>query len=274
MTKKELRKVQLLQLEMAKEVKRICEKHQIKYFLEAGSMLGAVRHGGFIPWDDDLDIGFLREEYDKFIGIAPKELSDKFYLQNSDADDNYGLMFSKLRLKGTKFVENMSQKNEASKEIFIDLFPYNNRSDDEQQAQREAKKFRIWTHLLLIKCGMHVWEGQGVKKFLKFLPFQMLAMFYSKDGLRKRMNELNSLHRGEECKDVYLQDGTVAYYWYLPKDILEEFVDKNFEGELFPIPKAYDAYLTRVYGNYMQLPPEEERKTHNIIELDFGEYES
>ena len=119
MTGEELKKVQTLQLEMAKEVKRICEKHGIQYFLDAGTMLGAVRHKGFIPWDDDLDIGFLREEYDKFLQVAPQELSERYYLQNSMSDDDYGMVFSKIRLKGTKFVETISQENSADRKSVV-----------------------------------------------------------------------------------------------------------------------------------------------------------
>lgn len=272
MTQQELRKVQLLQLDMAKEVKRICEKHQISYFLDAGSMLGAVRHKGFIPWDDDLDIGFLKEEYDKFVIAARTDLNEKYYLHDSSVDDAYGLTFGKIRLKGTKFVENMSQSNLAAKEIYIDLFPYDNRAENEEQAQREASRFRILTHLLMIKSHMYVWKGQGIKKWLKFLPFQIMALFCSRQGLRRKIDSLTSRHAKENCSQVYIHDGTSAYYWYFPKSILQSFITTEFEGESFPIPREYDRFLKTAYGNYMELPPVEKRKTHNIIELDFGEW--
>ena len=272
MIEEELRKVQLLQLQMAREVKRICNKHQIQYFLDAGTMLGAVRHKGFIPWDDDLDIGFLRDQYDRFLQVAPGELSKKYYLQNCDSDDAYGLTFSKIRLKGTKFVESISQQNAAAKEIYIDLFPYDNRSNDEKKANKEAGKFRILSHLLMIKCHIYVWKGQGLKKWLKFFPFCVLSLFYTKQGLRNRIEELTGMHRKENCREVYIHDGTSAYYWHFPKKMLEELVLAEFEGEDFPIPRDFDRFLKTAYGDYEKLPPEGERKTHNIIELDFGVY--
>lgn len=272
MTREELRKVQLLQLQMAKEVKRICEKYQIKYFLDAGSMLGAVRHHGFIPWDDDLDIGFLREEYDRFIEIAPQELPEQYYIQNSNMDDNYGLVFSKIRLKGTRFVENISQQNDSAKEIFIDLFAYDNRSSNEVEARREAAQFRVLTHLLLIKCKTYVWKGQGIGKWFKFFPFRIMALFYTRKSLCIQIDKLTAQHQGEKCEDVFVHDGTAAYYWYFPKAVLEELIMVSFEGELFPIPQKFNEYLTKAYGNYMEFPSEEKRKTHNIIELDFGVY--
>lgn len=272
MTDKELRKVQLLQLEMAKEVKRICEKYGISYFLDAGSMLGAVRHKGFIPWDDDLDIGFLKEEYDKFATAARTDLNEKYYLHDSSVDDAYGLTFGKIRLRGTRFVENMSEKNSAAKEIYIDLFPYDNRAENEREARKEAAQFRVYAHLLMIKCRMYVWKGQGVKKWLKFLPFCVLSLLYTKQKLRKKIEQITSKHAGERSSEVYIHDGTAAYYWHFPRGLIENLQEAEFEGELFPIPEDYDKFLTIAYGNYMELPPENKRKTHNIIELDFGEW--
>lgn len=94
-----LRKVQLAQLDMAKEVKRICNKYNINYFMDSGTLLGAVRHKGFIPWDDDLDFGMLREDYEKFLKVAPTELNSKYFLQTWKNDDGFPYGFSKIRKK-------------------------------------------------------------------------------------------------------------------------------------------------------------------------------
>ena len=99
----------MIQLEMLKEVKRICEEHDIKYFLDSGTLLGAIRHKGFIPWDDDLDVAFIREEYNKFLNVASKELDNRFFLQTWNNDNEYALPFSKIRMNNTKFVENNSK---------------------------------------------------------------------------------------------------------------------------------------------------------------------
>ena len=268
-----MRKLQLIQLEMAKEVKRICEKHQISYFLDAGTMLGAVRHGGFIPWDDDLDIGFLKEEYDRFLEAAADELNDIYYIQNQETDPEYGLSFSKLRLKGTVFVERIRQQNKAGNEIFIDLFPYINRSDCQKSAQKEARRFKLLTHIMMCRYHIKVWAGQGVCKRLKFLPVRLMSIFYSMQNLKKQIQELTALHKEENCRKVFIGEGTSAEYWYFDRDILEHTCKIRFEGELFPIPEKYDKYLQTAYGaGYMELPPPEKRVTHMPVKVDFGNY--
>ena len=98
-------KLRRAQLMIAKEIKRICDLNNINYFLDSGSMLGAVRHSGFIPWDDDMDIGMCCDDYEKFISIAPKELDNRFFLDNYETNKSNPLVFSKVRLKGTTYIE-------------------------------------------------------------------------------------------------------------------------------------------------------------------------
>lgn len=105
MDRKTLRKVQLTQLEILKEVDRICTKHGIKYWLSGGTQLGAVRHNGFIPWDDDLDIDMMREDFNRFLKIARTELQESYYLQDWFTEKAYGLPFAKIRKNNTLFVE-------------------------------------------------------------------------------------------------------------------------------------------------------------------------
>ena len=105
-----LRKVQLTQLEIAKEIRRVCEENDIPYFLTCGTLLGAVRHQGFIPWDDDMDVGMLRENYEKFCRIAPEKLKPEYCWQSWYTDPNYALPFGKVRKRGTLYLEAKSHK--------------------------------------------------------------------------------------------------------------------------------------------------------------------
>ena len=124
MDKDVLRKVQLLQLKIAKEIKRICDKNNIDYILDSGTLLGAVRHKGFIPWDDDMDIAMTREEYNRFIDVAKIELGEEYFLQTWDTDNNYPMPFAKVRLNDTRYIENVFENANMHQGIYVDIFPY------------------------------------------------------------------------------------------------------------------------------------------------------
>ena len=120
---KNLRKLQLLQLDIAKAIKELCESNGIPYFLIGGTLLGAIRHKGFIPWDDDFDVGMLREDYERFIKIAEEKLDKKkFFLETWDTEKGYGFPFAKVKLNGTKYPERNAPKS-VHQGIFVDVFP-------------------------------------------------------------------------------------------------------------------------------------------------------
>ena len=115
---------------LLEEIKRICKKFDLKYYAIAGTLLGAVRHKGPIPWDDDMDIGMMREDYEKFLAAVKTELGDRFFLQNFDTDKGYGLNFSKLLLLDTVMIERNAADSGAYKCIYVDIFPLDNAPDD------------------------------------------------------------------------------------------------------------------------------------------------
>lgn len=143
-----LRKVQIEQLELAKEIKRVCEILNIPYFLDAGTLLGAIRHEGFIPWDDDLDMGMLRSAYDKFLKEAPAVLGEEYFLQTWHSDLNYGLPFAKLRKNNTVYKEEAAQNSGAHCGFYVDIFPYDVYPEDERKQQWQ-KRDMIYTDVLL-----------------------------------------------------------------------------------------------------------------------------
>ena len=266
----QLRKAQLY---ITDEIKRICEKHNIQYFLDCGTLIGAIRHKGFIPWDDDIDIGMLRKEYEKFINIAPMELKDEFFIDNYLTNPENALMFTKVRLKGTKYIEAKGNSDAKYNEIFVDVFPYYAISDDASERKREGLQMGVLAQAILSKAGCKVWKGEGTLKRLKFIPTDLIGKCCTKEFLRRKVNNLYNKH--SETKLVCIHDGLKSSYlhWYIPKEYLLEFTEAQFEGLRFPIPKHYHEHLTIIYGDYMTIPPVDKQITHMIQCLDLGNYQ-
>ena len=244
----ELRKAQLRMLEILVEVDKICRKHSIPYWIDYGTLLGAVRHGGFIPWDDDLDIGMMNEDYKRFLSIAPQELPNRFVVQNLSSEKYYPLTFSKIVDKNSKVYSNdYFHQNSKWTGIWVDIFPL----------IKGNVKCRKWLDPLYGRCfrRVHHVEPFNVTVFISYLlfPFVWVAKQMMKFGFlfcnsNMRMDEFGmtaSLYR----KQKYYCD-------YLPtKDI-------RFEGIIVPAPNHTDKVLTDYYGDYMQIPPLEKRETH------------
>ncbi len=272
MEKELLRKVQLTQLEIAKEIRRVCEENDIRYFLADGSFLGAVRHGGFIPWDDDMDLGMLRSDYEKFCRIAPDKLRPEYCLQTWYTEPNYGLPFGKVMKRGTVYLENKKSRRLQENGFYVDIFPYDYVPKDLVERQSLAKRLLSIYRVKLMKCGYQPWnEESGIvwKKRIGYLYYQLKSLFVSQEDLARGYDVLAvSLHDSE----VVCEQSALPRPDYYQRAWVEELADYTFEGETFKGPRDYDNYLTALYGNYMELPPEDQRENrHQIVEVNFGE---
>ncbi len=267
-----LRKLQLTQLEMLKEVKRVCDNNGIAYFLDSGTLLGAVRHGGFIPWDDDLDVGMLRSEYDKFIECAKRDLKDEYFLQTWETDPGYPMPYAKIRKKNTYYGEKSFEKADINQGIFIDIFPY-----DVWPAKRKRAFFNRISRLralLVAKCKyMRVRSDKFYKSVIKFFivtVVRFFSLFTTKEKLIRKYEKLVLRTNAAESDELF--EETLHYkfgYWVLPKSVFRGYASMKFEDEEFSVPSGYDEYLTAVYGDYMTLPPEDKRGGHNVARVIF-----
>jgi len=246
----ELRKIQLKMLDILIEVSRIAEKYNIPYWLSGGTLLGAARHGGFIPWDDDIDIELLRHDQKKLLKILKKELPSDLYVQ-TPSDKGYRLLFSKVRDKNSVVYEDDDDLNSfEEKGIYIDIFP-------------EERSYK-W-----MKTVVDFFVGRSYRRIKRGKPFYSIRYFYEYSI---------SLFILYPIGFVLMWIARAICYVLRPDNILHSYGIGNttnhnasymfplgkitFEGKIFSAPGNVDAYLTKQYGNYMAIPPKEKRAIH------------
>ena len=250
---------------IALEIKRICEKNEIPFFLIGGTLLGAVRHKGFIPWDDDMDIGMCRDDYDRFIDACKRDLDSRFFLSTYNTEKLYAKPFAKIRLIGTHFPEPDAPMGICDG-IFVDVFPIDRIPPQKFKRTIHNLRNKFYLYVLLVKSGYCVDNSK----------FMFLAKLFAR---RKKEDIISAILRCQTKYNKYAQFeyanlcGTYKY----GKDVLPiECVDNpvliEFEKMLFPAPKNPGRVLSIVYGDYMELPPESQRVSqHTSSDIDFGD---
>lgn len=265
----ELRELQLCQLDIALEIKRICEKYDIQYFLIGGTLLGAVRHGGFIPWDDDIDIGFMRPDYERFLKACSTDLGSQFFLQTWDTDKYYCNSFGKVMLNGTTHKEVTAGNAQAKMMIFADVFPYDVKLSNTVLAKTQFHCGNISRKLMQYKLGYNMSLKSPHKNLHRI--FKLISKLFSVRFLKKVITYTAEVG----WKDKKAQNAINLNGAYRDREVfaLDGFsVEKiNFEGYEFNAPICWREYLTNIYGDYTIFPPEDERgDRHAAIKIDIG----
>ncbi len=254
-----LRRLQLTELEMLIEVDRICRKYGIRYFLDGGTLLGTIRHGGFIPWDDDADIIMLREEYEKFYDVCKKELdTERFFLQDYRTDKHYLWGFAKMRRNGTTFLREGQEHVKCHTGVCIDILYCDNIPD--LPLLRRLHYFYCYC----IRKGQYSTVGQKVEKSSFMRAWYCLISKIPRDFWFWQLELLAEKTNRKKTKLVRHVTFPLPKRcrYGMPRKLFEESIEKDFEGHSFKIFKRYDAYLKMLYGDYMVLPPPEERQIH------------
>lgn len=275
----EIKQIQQVLLEMMDDLDKLCKQENLVYFICGGTAIGAVRHKGYIPWDEDLDLCMPRRDYIRLAQLVRERLSDKYWVQNICFHDNYDLNFMKIRKKGTRYVE-LFESNEECAGIFIDIFPIENTYDN---------PVLRWIHgcgadfLLLISSCVRI--HSKYKKLLNYASgtTDLIGLLWLKNligiacsffSLEKWLDITENWL--SKCKDSNSRYITIPsgrghffgelYYrkaFFPPKNIL-------FENRKYYIMKVPDHYLSILYGDYMTIPPKEKRERHSVVELSLN----
>lgn len=264
-TNSTLRRLQLVLLDMLLEVDRVCKKNDIKYSLIGGTLLGAVRHGGFIPWDDDLDIMMFGDEYLRFREACKRDLdTEKYFFQDHTTDPHYRWGYGRIRRKNSEFIRVGQEHMKMQTGIFLDIFPRDNVPDFPPLRALHAASCFCIRKLLYAEAGTVTGKNafiRGWYRLLNHIPARVV--FRWRDNLAAYWNR-------RPCKMVrtYTFPTPKGKFGYDRKRY-EELAPIEFEGYWFPGVKDYDGYLTYKYGDYMTLPPPEKRHWHpaSVIRL-------
>ena len=275
---KTLKKVQGLELEILKDFMDICERHNLTYFGIAGTAIGALRHQGFIPWDDDIDVALPRDDFEMLIKYVEEEMGNKYLIMNTEHYPDYPLMTTRMTMRGTEFREEALKNINAPLGIFLDLYPLDRVSDDPKEAKKQARDAWFWSKILILRS----------------IPFPMLGF----SGLKKKIIHgicglvyltLNILHGPKIWIYKKAYEAETRYNSYGKTKAIDFFCDTTpymnlyYLDEIFPLkklpfedvmlnfPNYLHRNLTDMYGDYMKLPPEEKRKNHYPFKLRFPE---
>ena len=263
-----LRELQLVELGILKEFIRVCKELNLRYYIVGGTLLGAVRHKGFIPWDDDIDVAMPRKDYEKFINNAQNIMNKDYFVQNFKTDKEVIFNYTKIRNSNTTFIETTSKDRNINHGVYIDVFPYDNCPNN----KIVYKIIRMMDYIYQYKANENYYYKEGYQNVLSSkgkLLYNISNILYKEKSLEYIQNKREKLHskyKNRNYDKVVSYNGMYGNKEIIPKEYLGNGIEKEFEGIKVNIPEKYDLYLKHFYGDYMKLPPEDKRQPHHYNE--------
>lgn len=258
----DLKEVQSMQLSVMKEIHAVCVKHKLKYYLIGGSALGAIRHKGFIPWDDDIDIAFMRKDYELFKQVFYKEFDQtKYFLQSYDTDVDIRAALMRLCIKGTLHDHDYERHLHNCKNTYIDIFPLDNVPNNPKERKKHSKDNKTYSQLLVTKLYLRRlnWRQYfNLPLVARYIYTRICPLHYLQQKKEKCMRKYeNSL---TDC--VASMESHYSYERQtMQRSIYGTPVLMQFEDTQLYVPEKTHEYLTNLFGDdYMQLPPEDKRE--------------
>ena len=263
MTELTIKEIQALQLKAICVINEFCKRHKITYYLISGSCLGAVRHNGFIPWDDDIDIALMRDDYERFIELFNKEISkEQYFLTNEFIEDEFIPSLSRIIIQGTKLENPALEHLNICKGMFLDVFPLDNVPDDKNEIEKQKRDLIRVNNIIAKKVfARSIGQYAIIKNFVKKLRSYCYC-FISLKKLKERRKRIITRYQDKDTQCVSSMASKYGYSKHImPRVIYGIPRIMNFEGIKLPFPEKSEEHLTKLFGkNYMAIPPEEKRE--------------
>ena len=260
----ELDELRQLELEILDYVAKFCDEHEITYWLDFGTLIGAIRHKGYIPWDDDIDISMMRADYDKFIKLFCAEKTGKYEMHCMDNDKNHEFLFGYVQNKETliyehlKLYEHLKPKPESG--IKVDIFIYDNAPDDQAETEKMFRKRDFYRRITELRTKKRKPQGNIFRRICAYAVRLLNKIIFSPFPVSYFVKKATKIIRKYES--VPTKRTACFTSWHsvaVDKHIFDSFIDVEFKGRKYKAPIGYDELLRAHYGDYMQLPPVEER---------------
>lgn len=274
-----LRRLQQEILSILDDFLSICEAYHLEYFGIAGTGIGAIRHRGFIPWDDDIDIAMPRKDFEKFLRIVRQKMGDKYLVLNAKNDANYPLMTTRLVKRGTVFIEEVMKDVDCPFGIFLDLYVLDNVSDHPIFYQIQSWEAWFWSKLMILRCiPKPTLQQRGLKAKVIYwvcgLVYRTMKLLHiSPEWLRRRCEAACRRYDGKKTSRMAFLPDTSPYWNLVDKRKYRPLKQLEFEGRMMNFPANIEEMLQNMYGDYRKLPPVEKRKTHVPHRLEFSRCE-
>ena len=259
---RERKKLWMLSLDLLFQFEKVCKKYGFQYFLCGGSMLGAIRHKGFIPWDDDLDVFLFRDDYEKFLKLG-NEFNDPYFLQTPDTDPGYFYTMAKIRNSRTTMLVDEFKYQKFNQGIWLSVFPLDHWKIEGCETIRDRINELVLDNSTYMRISNPELDEKNRKR---------VANYSGRDPMEvnREIHSLGSQFNNEETGYLALSTNTRYPLRCLvyPSSVFSSVIMADFEGYKLPIPVGYDTYLKTAYGNYMEFPPVEKRGAWHNFKID------